>query len=98
MRKREARAGSLNQTTKDRHTKSVTLSATKGLALRFFAEFILSEAEGLRMTRLSGHVGKCTNVACSDLASRKRMGRALFFSSAAPFPLFAFSPLLLLFR
>ena len=28
----------------------VTLSAAKGLAARFFAEFILSFAEGLRMT------------------------------------------------
>ena len=43
----------LNQTTKDWHTKSVTLSETKGLAVKFFAEFILSVAERLRMTRLS---------------------------------------------
>jgi hypothetical protein len=39
----------------------------KGLVARFFAEFILSEAEGLRMTRLNGHVVKCTNVMCFDL-------------------------------
>jgi hypothetical protein len=55
------------QPTKDWHTRSVTLSETKGLAVRFFAEFILSEAEGLRMTRLNGHVVKCTNLVCFDL-------------------------------
>ncbi len=32
----------------------VTLSEPKGLASRFFAEFILSEVEGLRMTFPSG--------------------------------------------
>jgi hypothetical protein len=36
--------------------------------VRFFAEFILSEAEGLRMTRLNGHVVKCTKVVCFALA------------------------------
>jgi hypothetical protein len=51
----------LNQTTKDWHPKSVTLSETKGLAVRFFAT--------LRMTRLSGHVVKCTNVMCSGLVT-----------------------------
>jgi hypothetical protein len=57
----------LNQTTKDWHTRVVTLNAVKGLAVRFFAEFILSEVEGLRMTRLDGHVVKCTKVVCFDL-------------------------------
>ena len=55
----------LNQTTKDWHTRSVTLSETKGLALRFFAT--------LRMTKLSGHVVKCTNVVWSDLESLSKI-------------------------
>ena len=56
------RVKGLNQITKDWHTGSVTLSVTKGLSGRFFAEFILSAAEGLRMTRVRSHVVKCTNV------------------------------------
>ena len=36
----------LNRTTKDWDTRPVTLSEMKGLVARFFAEFILSEAEG----------------------------------------------------
>jgi len=39
---------------------NVTLSETKGLSERFFAEFILSEVEGLRMTLLMSHIVKCT--------------------------------------
>ncbi len=50
----------LNQTTKDWRTRGVTLSATKGLSERFFAP--------LRMTQPSGHIIKCTNVMCFDLA------------------------------
>jgi len=46
---------------------TVTLSNVKGLAVRFFAEFILSIVEGLRMTKLAGRVVKCTNVMCFDL-------------------------------
>ncbi len=42
----------LNQTTGDWHPCFVTLSATKGLSERCFAEFILSEVEGLSMTAL----------------------------------------------
>jgi len=49
----------LNQTTEDWHTNAVTLSATKGLGMRFFAT--------LRMTRPSGHTRKCTNVMWFDL-------------------------------
>ena len=49
----------LNQTTKDWHSRSVTLSAAKGLAVRFFA--------ALRMTLLNSCVAKCTNVVCFDL-------------------------------
>jgi hypothetical protein len=51
----------LNQTTKDWHTKSVTLSETKGLAVRFFAT--------LRMTALDGRFVKCTNVMGSGLVT-----------------------------
>ncbi len=53
----------------DWHTKSVTLSETKGLTVRFFAEPVLSPVEGLRMTRLRGHVVKCTNIMCSGLVT-----------------------------
>jgi len=49
----------LNQTTEDWYTRFVTLSATKGLSERFFAL--------LRMTRVRGHVVKCTNVMWFDL-------------------------------
>src|SRR5204863_6441102 len=49
----------LNQTTKDWHSRSVTLSEAKGLAVRFFA--------ALRMTLLNGCVAKCTNVVHFDL-------------------------------
>jgi hypothetical protein len=38
-------AQGLNQTTKEWHTRAVTLSETKSLVVRFFSEFILSEAE-----------------------------------------------------
>jgi len=47
---------------------TVTLSNVKGLAVRFFAEFILSIVEGLRMTKLAGRVVKCPSVMCFDLA------------------------------
>ena len=60
------RGDTLNQNARDWYTRPVTLSETKGLAVRFFAEFILSEAEGLRMIRLNEHV-RCTNVRCFDL-------------------------------
>src|SRR2546425_6931021 len=49
----------LNQTTKDWHSRSVTLSEAKGLAVRFFA--------ALRMTLLNGCVAKYTNVVHFDL-------------------------------
>ena len=49
----------LNQATEDWHTNAVTLSATKGLGMRFFAP--------LRMTRPSGRRAKCTNVVWFDL-------------------------------
>ncbi len=61
----------LNQTTGDRHTDLVTLSEAKGLTVRFFAEFILSEVEGLRMTVMSGRGVKHTNVMCFDLGNRR---------------------------
>ena len=57
----------LNRTSRDWHTRIVTLNEVKGLAVRFFAEFILSVAEGLRMTLLKGHLVKCTNVLNPDL-------------------------------
>src|SRR5262245_1477612 len=66
-------------------TRSVTLGETKGLASRFFAEFIPSplrlgsgqastrlrtgSAEGLRMTGLSEYIVKCTNVMGDDSAA-----------------------------
>ena len=50
---------SVNQTTKDWHSRSVTLSEAKGLVVRFFA--------ALRMTLLNGCVAKCTNVVHFDL-------------------------------
>ncbi len=53
--------GALNQPTNEWPTKSVTRSETKGLAVRFFAT--------LRMTRLRGHVVKCTTVMCSGLVT-----------------------------
>src|SRR5438477_8158553 len=49
----------LNQTTKDWHSRSVTLSEAKGLAVRFFAS--------LRMTLLNGCIAKRTNVVHFDL-------------------------------
>ena len=58
---------SLNRTTEDWHTRSVTLSETKGLSERFFAEFILSVVEGLRMTIVRGSIVKCTNVVWFNL-------------------------------
>src|SRR5437867_1949279 len=51
----------LNQITKDWHSRSVTLSEAKGLAVRFFA--------ALRMTLLNDCVAECTNVMHFDLAS-----------------------------
>jgi hypothetical protein len=45
----------------------VTLNAVKGLALRFFAEPVLSVVEGLRMTELKGHRAQCTKVMHSGL-------------------------------
>ena len=53
------KSGALNQTTKDWHTRVVTLSATKGLAERFFAP--------LRMTPPCGHRIKCAHVLWFDL-------------------------------
>ena len=66
----------VNQTAKDWHSRSVTLSpsatlrinSAKGLAVRFFA--------ALRMTLLNGCVAKCTNVVHFDLVdshSRKSL-------------------------
>jgi len=60
----------LNQSTKDWHSRSVTLSpsaslrinSAKGLAVRFFA--------ALRMTLLNGCVAKCTNAVHFDLEWR----------------------------
>jgi len=52
-------SGNLNRNTKDWHTTAVTLSATKGLGLRFFAP--------LRMTSLNGYLAKCLNVVWFDL-------------------------------
>jgi hypothetical protein len=49
----------LNRTARDRHTRVVTLSATKGLSERFFAP--------LSMTGSRGRIGKCTNVMHSGL-------------------------------
>jgi hypothetical protein len=37
----------LSKTTKEWHTRVVTLSETKGLSERFFTEFILSRGEGV---------------------------------------------------
>jgi len=54
--------GALNQATEDWHTNAVTLSATKGLGMRFFPP--------LRMTRPSGRRAKCTNVMWFDLVAR----------------------------
>ena len=75
----------LNQTTKDWHSRSVTLSAAKGLAVRFFA--------ALRMTLLNGCVAKCTNVVHFDLGptlrrfpeSRKKCS-SLLLKSPGPEP------------
>jgi hypothetical protein len=53
--------GVLNQTTRDWHSRVVTLSEAKGLAVRFFA--------ALRMTLRNSCVAKYTNVMCSDLVS-----------------------------
>jgi hypothetical protein len=58
---------SLNQTTEDWHTRLATLSPTKSLSERCFAEFILSEAEGLSMTAQSNQPVKCTKVVWPDL-------------------------------
>ena len=49
----------LNQVTKDRYTRSVTLSETKGLSERFFAP--------LRMTIVKVYVVKCLNAMWIDL-------------------------------
>jgi hypothetical protein len=52
------------QTTRDWHSKIVTLSETKGLVVRFFA--------ALRMTVLRGRIVKCTNVMWFDLEVVRR--------------------------
>ena len=49
----------LNRTSRDWHTRIVTLNEVKGLAVRFFA--------ALRMTLLRGHIVKYTNVLNSGL-------------------------------
>jgi hypothetical protein len=54
----------LNQTTRDWHSRTVTLSEAKGLGVRFFAV--------LRMICSSGRVVKCTIVMWFDLANRSR--------------------------
>ncbi len=59
----------LNQTTRDWYTRTVTLNEVKGLAVRFFAT--------LRMTRLSGHVVKCANLLCFDLAIQRVTQQAI---------------------
>src|SRR5262245_42733804 len=59
----------LNRTTKDWYTRSVTLSETKGLLERFFAL--------LRMTITRGHVVKGANVARYDLGQTQR-GKARY--------------------
>ena len=58
----------LNQTSRDRYTGVVPLNEVKGFSERFFAEFILNEIEGLRMTWLGSRIVKCTNVTLSGLA------------------------------
>ena len=58
----------LNQTSRDRYTGVVPLNEVKGFSERFFAEFILSEVEELRMTWPGGHIVKCTDVMLSSLA------------------------------
>ena len=62
-----------NQTVREWHSRSVTLSETKGLSERFFAEFILSEVEGLRMTYLRDRGVKCTHVPQSNLVAVVRL-------------------------
>jgi hypothetical protein len=47
------------------------LSAAKHLVLRPFAEFILSEAEGLRVTH------KCANLVWFDLDEEEQYGRTI---------------------
>ncbi len=74
----ETRSWRLNQSTQDWHTRSVTLSETKGLSERFFA--------ALRMTVLNGRVVKCPNVMWFDLV--KGRGGEFFFSSLVVFLLF----------
>src|SRR5438093_5527995 len=59
-------AAILNQTAKDWHSRSVTLSEAKGLAVRFFA--------ALRMTLLNGCVAKYTNVVHFDLEAPLQRG------------------------
>ncbi len=49
----------LNQTSRDRHTRVVTLNEVKGLSERFFA--------ALRMTWLGGCIVRCMNVMRSGL-------------------------------
>ena len=58
---------SLSQTSRGRCSRVVTLNEVKGLSERFFAEFILSVVEGLRMTWSGGPIIKCTNVTQSGL-------------------------------
>jgi len=64
----------LNQATKDRHPKVVTLSETKGLSERFFA--------ALRMTCPMDRSVKCTNVLWSDLDELCRKYLRLPFDGA----------------
>ena len=59
----------LKQITKDWCAKAVTLSAAKGLGVRFFAT--------LRMTRSSSPVVKCTNVLWFDLATALVLATAM---------------------
>jgi hypothetical protein len=64
----------LNQTSRGRYTRVVTLNEVKGLSERFFTKFILSAVEGLRMIGLSGDV-ECTNV------MRSGVGKSLFLNT-----------------
>jgi hypothetical protein len=79
----------LNQATRDWHTRTVTLSAAKGLGVRFFA--------ALRMTRRRSRVVKCTNVMWSDLAfaSREASNYKLIINYSptfgGPMPLFEYT-------
>ena len=58
----------LNRTSRDWHTRIVTLNEVKGLAVRFFAP--------LRMTLPRGYGVKCTNVLNPDLEDSTLMLKA----------------------